>query len=143
MVGMRLMGGGKNVSCDFGGGGGKLKFPGKAKISENLRKTANLAPLVPFSLSLLISPEKIQPEVFLTEVFSRTSAWHVRAKMLGFAGFGEPDRISAGTPGRKLPLWADFWDVVFFAYSWKLPAYRLTVELFYLQLTVLVFFLTI
>ena len=31
-------------------------IPRKAKISENLRKTANLAPFVPFSLSLLAPP---------------------------------------------------------------------------------------
>ena len=35
-----------------------------AKISENLRKTANLAPFVPFSLSLLIPLEfRFEPEV--------------------------------------------------------------------------------
>ena len=35
---------------------------------------------------------KNQPKVFQTEVFSWTSARHVRAKMFVFAGFGGPDR---------------------------------------------------
>ena len=35
---------------------------------------------------------KNQPEVFQTEVFSWTSARHVRAKMLVFPGFGRPDQ---------------------------------------------------
>ena len=38
--------------------------------------------------------------------------WHARAKMLVFPGFGGLTevfgRMSAGTSGRKLPLWADF-----------------------------------
>ena len=37
-------------------------------------------------------PEKNQPEVFQTEVFSWTSARRVRAKMLVFPGSGWPDR---------------------------------------------------
>ena len=52
-----------------------LQFPGKAKISKNLRKTANLAPLVPFGLSLLFPLEKISgPEMF-HKIDIR--AWHV------------------------------------------------------------------
>ena len=36
-----------------------------AKNSENLRKTANLAPFVPFSLSLLLPLDAIQPHMSL------------------------------------------------------------------------------
>ena len=60
---------------------------------------------------------KNQPEVFQTEVFSWTSARHVRAKMLVFQDLEDLTevfgRMSAGTSGRKLPLWADFAFLVF------------------------------
>ena len=53
-----------------------------------------------------------QPEVFQTEVFSWTSARHVRSKMLVFQdleGLTEVfGRMSAGISGQKLPLRAEF-----------------------------------
>ena len=55
---------------------------------------------------------KNQPEVFQTEVFSWTSARYGHAKCLFFQdleGLTEVfGGISAGTSGRRLPLWADF-----------------------------------